>query len=76
MTYCDLQGLHRSKVMVQMKGYIIMSSYLSIIVPIALTGALLKICFMMSHDLKVMFCDITWPELQQFAPKLSPKYAH
>ena len=58
MINCDLQGLHRSKVMVQMKGYIIMSSYLSIIVPIALTGALLKIRFM-SHDLKVKYCDVT-----------------
>ena len=45
--------------MVQMEGYIIMSSYLSIIVPIALTGALLKIRFMMSHDLKVKFCGVT-----------------
>ena len=59
MIYCDLQGLYRSKVMVQMEGYIIMSSYLSIIVPIALTGALLKIRFMMSHDLKVKFCGVT-----------------
>ena len=31
----------------------------AIIVPIALTGALLKIPFMMSHDLKVTFCDVT-----------------
>ena len=74
MIYCDLQGLHRSKVMVQMKGYVIMSSHLSIIVPIPLTGALLKIRFMMSQDLKVRFCDVTWTELQRFAPKLSPKY--
>ena len=58
MVYCNLQGLHRSKVMAQMKGYIIKSSYLSIIVPIVLTGALLKIRFMMSHDLKVKFCDV------------------
>ena len=33
MIYCDLQGLQKSKVIVQMKGYIIMSFYLSIIVP-------------------------------------------
>ena len=35
MIYCDLQGLHRSKVLLKIKGYTKMSFYLSVIVPIA-----------------------------------------